>query len=148
MLIVGFSWDRFVWDLSELLHLLKERPAEFNYLYVVRLLRARAAYLAGGGPFTSCSANDVREGIAAGRVEFVSIYIRLFVHYLEEAIARGYGTGDGEIFRLALIEVESSYVKILEACCHDPESDDEFCGCDVKSWATGTQLLRSGKRVE
>ncbi len=46
-LICRWSWDHFVWDLPELNRLLRTRPSEFNYLYVTRHLKARAAYRFG-----------------------------------------------------------------------------------------------------
>ncbi len=77
-----WSWDSFIWDLAKLRDLLRTRPVEFDYLYVTRFLKARAAYLARVGPFSSCIVT-VLDGITRYRLQVAGIYRHLFMLELD-----------------------------------------------------------------
>jgi len=150
MLLVNWSWDLFIWDLRELLHLLTTTPGEFNYLFVTTFLGARAAYLAVTSRF-NCTQQEVICGIGARRVQFVTIYYRLLLATLREVLGSEKGAqmiGDREerLFQLAIREAERRYVEILEVIAVAPDLEGDLHGHDIESWVTGTEL-RYGKRV-
>jgi hypothetical protein len=144
MLLVAWNWDRFIWDLRELLRLLTTAPSEFNYLFVTDSLRARAAYLAANGAF-DCTQQDILLGLGRHNVQFTSIYYRLLVGMLREVLGSEAGAqmirdGEERLFMLAIKRVEGQYIEILQVIALDPDGDEEIHGHSLKSWISGEVL--------
>jgi len=147
-LICNWSWDHFIWNLVDLHRLLSERPAEFNYLYVTQFLKARAAYLAMNGPFSSRQ-TAVLEGIARHQLQFSAIYRFLFMFGLERALATqdgapGMGLSEGRLFRVDIGMIEKTYLEILEVISLMPDSETMCHGYRIEDWTTG-ELREDGK---
>lgn len=145
-----WHWDMFLWDLRGLLRVLTTTPSEFTYLFVTAFLKARAAYLACNGPF-DCAQQEILIGLGMRRVQFASIYYRLFVRTLREVLdsdagQRLIGAREERLFSVAIATMERQYIEILEVICLGAEPGVMIHGLDVESWATGTELSH-GKRV-
>jgi hypothetical protein len=146
-LLVEGVWNGFPWDLKHLHKLLTEKPVEFDYLHVTRMLKSRASQLIKDGPFQS-QPTTVQEGIARFKLQWPSIYRYFFLQELESTVSNmrkdpNLDRNADRLFLAAVRHMEQKYLHLMEVLCLEDDDDASCYGYSKRSWMKG-ELVNGG----
>ena len=141
-----WDWDTFIWDVPYLETILTEHPAEYDYLFVTRFLKARAAHLLLTET-ASISSTEVCEGIARHKLQYAAMYRHLFLNELRDVLAEFGEAASGigaRYFLTNIRRVEREYLRIVEAVALMPEAAEDFTNYPLCCWVDGELAHDSG----